>query len=273
MRSAQYEIGIIGAGNAAEGIVHGLLRNSVLLDDRIIVSNHNPEKRKLFAERFKIAVTDDNRQVASNSYIVILAVKPQIYRDVVAEIRDLVTDEHVIVSIMAGVSTGTLEAQFAQIAARVVRVMPNLPMHVGAGMAGVFPGKHAREADLLRAQRIFEASGRTVVMESEALMDAVTAVSGSGPAYFYYFVEAITAAGQKAGLSAQHAALLAKQSCLGAARMMLESSDTPAVLRAKVTSPNGTTQAAMDSFAAEKVFEHIQEAVLAAYRRSQELGH
>ncbi len=273
MLATQYEIGIIGAGNAAEGIVHGLLRNSLLLDDRIIVSNRNAAKRQLFADRFRIAVTDDNRHVVANSYILILAVKPQVYRDVVAEIKDLVCGEHVIVSIMAGVSTATLEAQFPNIEARVIRVMPNLPMHVGAGMAGVFPGRHAREADLLRAQRIFDAAGRTVVMDNEALMDAVTAVSGSGPAYFYYFVEAITAAGQKAGLSTQQAALLAKQSCLGAARMMVESSDPPSVLRAKVTSPNGTTQAALDSMTRSRVFEDIEEAVLAAFRRSQELGH
>ena len=139
-------------------------------------------------------------------------------------------------------------------------------------MAGVCKGKHAQEIDLLRAQRIFDTGGRSIVIHDEAQMDAVTAVSGTGPAYFYFFVEALTAAGVEAGLSCQQADVLAKQACLGAARMMLESGDPPSTLRRKVTSPRGTTQAALDSMAENHVFEHIKKAVLAAWHRSQELG-
>lgn len=270
--TTQFEIGVIGSGNAAEGIVHGVLRKSVLLDDRIVASDPHAERRKVFADRFKIAVTDDNRYVVENSYIIILAVKPQQYAAVCDEFADLVREDHVIVSIMAGVSTRSIEARFPNVDARVVRVMPNLPMHVGAGMAGVHAGTHAREVDILRAQRIFEAGGRTIVIEEEALMDAVTAVSGSGPAYFYYFVEALTAAGQRAGLSQQQADILAKQTCLGAARMMIESGDTPTVLREKVMSPGGTTQAAIEFFGHKSLFDSIQDGVLAAWQRSQELG-
>ncbi|MFQ5413140.1 MAG: pyrroline-5-carboxylate reductase [Phycisphaerae bacterium] len=270
--TTQYEIGVIGAGNAAEGIVHGILRNSVLLDDRIIASDPAAARRKVFVDRFHIDVTDDNRRVASDSYILLLAVKPQQYVDVCRGIADLIRTEHLIVSIMAGVSTASIEAQFAHVDARVVRVMPNLPIHVGAGMAGVHAGRHAREVDLLRAQRIFDAGGKSIVIDDESLMDAVTAVSGSGPAYFYYFVEAITDAGVDAGLSPSQAAILAKQSCLGAARMMLESGESPAVLRDKVTSPGGTTQAAMESMGKNGVFDHIKEAVSAARDRSRTLG-
>ena len=175
-------------------------------------------------------------------------------------------------SIMAGVSTCSLEKKFPHIQARVVRAMPNLPCHVGAGMAGVCRGRHAQEVDLLRAQRIFDAGGRSIVIEDESQMDAVTAVSGSGPAYFYYFVEAMTAAGVAAGLSQQQADILAKQTCFGAARMMLESGEPPSVLREKVTSPGGTTQAALESMKPHQVFEHIKEGVLAAWKRSRELG-
>jgi len=150
--------------------------------------------------------------------------------------------------------------------------MPNLPIHVGAGMAGVCKGQFAQTVDLLRAQRIFDAGGRSIVIEDESQMDAVTAVSGSGPAYFYYFVEALVAAGQRAGLSRQQADILAKQSCLGAARMMLESGEPPDVLRAKVTSPGGTTQAAIESMTKDRVFEHICDGVIAAWKRGQELG-
>lgn len=272
-RHTQYEIGVIGSGNAAEGIVHGLLRNSVLLDDRIIASDPSEARRRAFRDRFNITVTDDNRHVVAESYILILAVKPQIHKEVIAGFADLVREDQVIVSIMAGVSTGAIEALLCDVKARVVRVMPNLPMHVGAGMAGVHPGKHAGDADLLRAQRIFDAGGKSIHVEDEALMDAVTAVSGSGPAYFYYFTQALIEAGTRAGLSPQHASLLAKQSCLGAARMMLEGNEAPEALRAKVTSPGGTTAAAVASFEKNGVFEHLVEAALAACERSRELGN
>lgn len=272
MTNFLYEIGVIGAGNAAEGIVHGILRSTVLFNDRIVAADPVESRRQLFSSRFDVAVTDDNRHLVSNSYILVLAVKPQQFVDVLREFADLVTESHLIVSIMAGVSTATLEASFPDRKIRVVRAMPNLPVHVGAGMAGVCRGKFATEADLLRAQRIFDAGGRSIVIEDEARMDAVTAVSGSGPAYFYYFVEALTEAGERAGLTRQQADILAKQTCLGAARMMIESADPPAVLRQKVTSPGGTTQAALESMGSNQVFEHICEGVLAACRRSHELG-
>ncbi len=268
----QYEIAVIGSGNAAEGIVHGLLRRMILLDDRIIATDPNPQRRQAFADRFNIAVSDDNRSAVENSYIVLLAVKPQQYREVCAQFADVIRADHVIVSIMAGVATEAIAAQFPQVNARVVRVMPNLAMHVGEGMAGIFPGRYATEADLLRAQRIFEAGGRAVVLRAEGLMDAVTAVSGTGPAYFYYFCEAIIAAGEKAGLSHQEATLLATQTCLGAARMMIESSDAPDVLRKKVMSPGGTTEAAVESMLAGGVKDQVEAAVLAAWKRSQDLG-
>lgn len=268
----QYEIGILGAGNAAEGIVHALLRNSTLLDDRILVAARGTERAAVFQQRFGVAVTDDNCHLVKNSYILLIAVKPQNFRDLFREIGNLVREDHLLVSIMAGVSTRSIEQAIPHVRARVVRVMPNLPMHVGCGMAGVFPGQYASDADLLRAQRIFDAGGKTVHIEDEALMDAVTAVSGSGPAYFYYFTEAVIEAGKRAGLSPRYAQLLAKQACLGAARMMIESNESPDVLRQKVTSPNGTTAAAVAKMLESKVFEDIVAAVLAAHARSRELG-
>lgn len=271
MRS-QFEIGVVGAGNAAEGIVQGILRNTILFADRIIASARTEARRKQFETRFQVATTADNRFLAANSDIIILAVKPQQFSEVCGGFADLIRDDHLIVSIMAGVSTAALERHFPAVKARVVRAMPNLPVHVGAGMAGLCKGTHAQDVDLLRAQRIFDAGGRSIVIEDETQMDAVTALSGSGPAYFYYFVEALTAAGERMGLTPQQAAILAKQTCLGAARMMLESGEMPAVLRGKVTSPGGTTQAAIASMQANKVREHIEEAVEAARRRSQELG-
>lgn len=270
--TTQYEIGVIGAGNAAEGIVHGILRNTILFADRMIASDPLESRRRLFAERFDVAVTTDNRHLVSNSDIIILAVKPQQYVEVCRDIAEYIRADHLIVSIMAGVSTTSIQALFPHVQARVVRAMPNLPIHVGAGMAGVCKGRYAQDVDLLRAQRIFDAGGRSIVIEDEGQMDAVTAVSGTGPAYFYFFVEALTVAGQRAGLSRQQADILAKQACFGAARMMLESGETPDFLREKVTSPGGTTQAAVESMGNNQVFEHICEAVLAAWKRSRELG-
>lgn len=272
MVTTQYEIGVIGAGNAAEGIVHGILRNTLLFADRLIAADPSKERRDVFRDRFKIEVTADNRELVANSYIIILAVKPQQYIGVCQEIADLIGEQHLVVSIMAGVSTASIEALFPAVPVRVVRAMPNLPIHVGAGMAGLCKGRHAQEVDLLHAQRIFEAGGRSIVIEDESHMDAVTAVSGSGPAYFYYFVEALMAAGEKAGLPRRQAEILAKQTCLGAARMMLESEEPPDVLRRKVTSPGGTTQAALESMAENKVFDHLVEGFLAAWKRSQDLG-
>jgi pyrroline-5-carboxylate reductase len=268
----QFEIGVIGAGNAAEGIIHGVLRNSILLDDRIIASDINDVRRQAIAQKFKIETTDDNVFVVENSYILLLAVKPQQYEECIAEFSAKVREDHLIVSIMAGVPTAALEACFPHVRARVVRVMPNLASHVGAGMAGVHPGRYASEADLLRAQRIFDAGGKSVHIDDEMLMDAVTAVSGSGPAYFYLFTEAMVAAGKRAGLSEQYANLLAKQTALGAARMMLESGDSPSTLREKVTSKGGTTFAALEKMREHEVFEHIVNGVLAAFERSRELG-
>ncbi|HUU83177.1 MAG TPA: pyrroline-5-carboxylate reductase [Phycisphaerae bacterium] len=270
--TTQYEIGIIGAGNAAEGIADGVLRKSVLFNDRMIASDPAPERRQVFAERFHIAVTDDNRRVVQHSYIIILAVKPQIWREVLAGFVDLIRDDHLIVSIMAGVSTRSIEERVPHVRARVVRVMPNLPIHVGAGMAGVHAGRNATEADRLHAQRIFDAGGRSLVINDEPLMDAVTAVSGTGPAYFYYFVEALIEAGVRMGLSEQYASLMAKHACYGAARMLLETGERPADLRRKVTSPGGTTQAAVENMRETRLYENIVAAAMAARQRSEELG-
>lgn len=249
-----------------------MLRQSVLLEDRIIASDPNPERRRVFENRFHVATTDDNRHLVQESHILLLAVKPQQYREVVGEFANLVREDHLIVSIMAGISTASLEACFPHVKARVVRAMPNLASHVGAGMAGVCPGRYASEADLLRAQRLFDAGGKSVHIQAEELMDAVTAVSGTGPAYYYFFTEALMEAAKRIGLSPQYANLLAKQTSLGAARMMLECGETPDVLREKVASPGGTTEAAMKSMRDNNVFELIVRGITAAYNRSRELG-
>jgi pyrroline-5-carboxylate reductase len=183
----------------------------------------------------------------------------------------LLRNDHLFISIMAGVSTKRIEDTFGK-RTKAVRVMPNLPIRVGAGIAGICAGQFATADDVTATRAIFDAGGSTVLLNDESLMDAVTAVSGSGPAYFYYFVEAMVAGGVACGLSEDDALKLAEYTCLGAAKMMLETGEPPADLRHKVTSKGGTTQAALEHMERIGVSGAIRDAVKAAFNRGRELG-
>jgi len=270
--AGKYELGFIGAGNMAEGILAAVVAQQLYPAEAIVASDPVAERRELFAQRFGIAVTDDNRQLVTDTKRVIWAVKPQSFDDVAAQLADVVRDDQLFISIMAGMSTKRIAAAFAGIKARVVRVMPNLPIKVGAGMSGLYGGEYATKQDITETQALFDAGGNSVVVQDEVLMDAVTAISGSGPAYFYAFVEAMVAGGTACGLSEADALKLAKCTCLGAARMMLESDEPPAELRRKVTSKGGTTQAALEYMANAGVNEAIRDAVRAAFERGRQLG-
>jgi len=266
-----YNLGIIGAGNMAEGIVAAVVAKGLYPAGQIIVSDPVADRRQLFAERFGTVVTEDNRRLVAQARRVLFAVKPQNFEQVAGGLADAVSGDHLLISIMAGVSTGRIAAAFPHVKARVVRVMPNLPIRVGAGIAGVFRGEHATDTDLAEVRAMLDAGGSTVVVTDESLIDAVTAVSGSGPAYFY-FVEAMVAGGVACGLTEADALKLAEHTCLGAARMMLETGEPPAELRRKVTSKGGTTQAALEHMAACTVGDAIRDAVRKAFERAQELG-
>ncbi|MCL2330186.1 MAG: pyrroline-5-carboxylate reductase, partial [Phycisphaerae bacterium] len=274
----RYELASIGAGNMAEGIISAVLDRGVYPREAILVSDPVAERRQLFASRFGVAVTDDNRQLVAESKRIMLAVKPQGFAEVAASVADCVRPDSLFISIMAGQSVATIAAALGSGSAdvrgdvRVVRVMPNLPICVGAGMAGIFGGSSATADDVAEVQRIFNAGGGSIVVSDESLMDAVTAISGSGPAYFYFFVEAMVEGGKACGLTEAESLSLAKQTALGAARMMLEMGDSPADLRAKVTSKGGTTQAALDAMRQTGVDRAIRDAVIAAFRRGQELS-
>lgn len=272
MTVRQFEFGFIGAGNMAEGIAAAAVGQKLYRPEEIIVSDPVADRRRLFAESFGVEAVEDNRQVAAESDRIVLAVKPQQFDAVAAGLADAVGEDQVIVSIMAGVGTQRIQAAFPGIKARVVRVMPNLPIRVGAGMAGICAGRRATEKDVADVKALFDAGGNSLVVEDESLMDVVTAVAGSGPAYFYYFVEAIVAGATGCGMSEDDALSLAKQTCLGAARMMLESDDPPAELRRKVTSKGGTTQAALEHMSKMGVHDAVRDAVKAAFERGRELG-
>jgi len=256
----------------AEGIVAGLLNSGRCAADRIIVSDPLPERRALFDRRFGVSTTEDNREAVRQADTLVLAVKPQTFGDLASELGACLRDDQLIVSIMAGWSSKSVAEALGGGTIRVVRVMPNLPIRVGTGVAGICAGDHATPDDVVRVKGIFDAAGQSVVIEREDLMDAVTAVSGSGPAYFYYVTEAIIAGGVAAGLDREQAVQLAKNTCLGAARMMVETGFEPAELRRQVTSRGGTTQAAIEMMDWAGVSEAIRLAVQVAARRSKELG-
>ncbi len=270
--ASRFELGVIGAGNMAEGIVAGALRHNVLAAGQIIVSDPVEARRQYFAQHFGVAVTDDNRRAASESRCVMLAVKPQAFDEAARGFADAITADHLVISIMAGLGTKRIAAALGAGRRRVIRVMPNLPIRLGAGVAGIFGGEHATPGDIELVRRIFNAGGQSIVVQDESHIDAVTAVSGSGPAYFYYVVEAMAAAGTEVGLSPTDALTLAEHACLGAARMMIETGEPPAELRRKVTSKGGTTQAAIEYMDKAGVGRAIRDAVKAAFQRARELG-
>ncbi len=267
-----YALGFVGAGNMAEGIVAGVLDAGVYEPGAIVAADPAAARRDLFAERFGVATTDDGLQVVGSADVIVLAVKPQVFGEVATVLAVGLSGDPLVLSIMAGWSSGAVAEALGGGSIRVVRVMPNLPICVGAGVAGICAGASATSEDVATVERIFNAAGQSVVLDDEGLMDAVTAVSGSGPAYFYYFTEAIVAGGIEAGLEPGQALALAQNTCLGAARMMLETGIDPAELRRQVTSPGGTTQAAIESMTGAGVPEAIKQAVLAAAKRSKELG-
>jgi pyrroline-5-carboxylate reductase len=265
------ELGFLGAGNMAEAICRGLLAKGVVPAGGILASDPAEPRRSLFADRLEVAVTTDNAELARRCPRIVLAVKPQHMADALEPLKGQLTADHLLISVAAGIGTGWVEQVFAGTAVRVVRVMPNTPMLVGAGMSALCAGRHATGPDLAYAESLFAAAGQTLIV-TEDLMDAVTAVSGSGPAYFFYFVEALVAGGKRAGLAEAQAMQLAEATLAGAARLLAESPDPPAELRRKVTSPGGTTEAALKSMAEGKVFERIVAAVEAAAARSRQLG-
>ncbi|MCG3181293.1 MAG: Pyrroline-5-carboxylate reductase [Phycisphaerae bacterium] len=268
---ADCELAIVGAGNMAEAIVRGVLGAGLLAPQQIVAADPDAKRRELFGQMGVEAVESATAAVRPASRI-LLAVKPQTMSAVLAELAGVARPDALIVSIAAGVSTWRIESALPGQSRRVVRVMPNTPMLVGRGMSVLVKGSHATDEDLHWARRLFDAGGETLVVDDEALIDAVTAVSGSGPAYFFYLIENMVAAGQAEGLSEADAVKLAAVTCQGAAMLLLESGQPPRELRRKVTSPGGTTQAACDLLDARGVKEAMIDAVRAAAARSRELG-
>ena len=271
---ALYELGIIGAGNMAEAIVRGVIRAALLRPDQIIAADVAPTRRQLFTEQLDVRAVESNADAAKYARTLLLSVKPQHMADALAAVGAAMRPDALVVSIAAGTTISFIEQRLATrpgaAPLRVVRAMPNTPMLVGEGMTALAPGAHATPEDLKKARRIFESAGAVIEVD-ESLIDAVTALSGSGPAYFFYLTEHMIAAGVQMGLSPEHARLLVTRTALGAAKMLTESSDAPQELRRKVTSPGGTTEAAIRHMESGRLPDVVKQAIFNAERRGKEL--
>ena len=263
-----YALGFVGAGNMAEAIARGAIDKGVLKPGQMIASDPSSGRKQVFAG-LGIQAVDSNAELIAHSGQVLLAIKPQVLPALAGELASHGREDQVLISIMAGIGTKKL-CEVVGKPVRAVRVMPNTPMMVGLGMSGLALGEHARPGDEALALELFGAAGEVVRVE-EKLMDAVTAVSGSGPAYVYYLAEAMEKAAVELGLG-EHARLFVSQTLVGAARMLAESPDSAAELRRKVTSPGGTTAAAIGHMETHKLIDIIADAVKAAEARGRELG-
>ena len=262
-------IAFIGGGNMAEAIMRGLLRDDGSVE--ICVAEISPARRDELAQQFpSVRVVAHAAEAAESCEIVILAIKPQQAESVLEQIKPVITTGKLVISIMAGIPSVKIEAHLTS-GCRVIRTMPNTPALIGAGATAVCSGRNASSDDLERARRIFTLVGTAVTVE-EKLMDAVTGLSGSGPAYVFMFLEALADAGVKNGLPRDVAARLAAQTVLGAARMVVETGEHPALLKEKVTSPGGTTIAALHSLENGGFRGVVMDAVEAACFRSKELA-
>lgn len=264
----RYELGFIGAGNMAEAIARVAIDKQVLSATQMIASDPMDQRRHVFAS-LNIPVTTDNSEVMGQAQHILLAVKPQTLPALGQTLGAVDPQRQVVMSIMAGVRTQRI-VDLASKPVRIVRIMPNTPLLVGCGMSGIAMGQFAQSGDESLAVKLFGAAGEAILV-NEADLDAITAVSGSGPAYVFYLAEAMQRAASELGLS-QHAALLVGQTILGAAQLIRQSDDAPEELRRKVTSPGGTTEAALRHLDGNKTTDVFINAIKAAQKRSIELG-
>ncbi len=266
-----HRITFIGGGNMARSLIGGLVRDGGDAG-AIHVAEPNAPARDSLEREFGVVTHADNHEAVRDADVVVLAVKPQVLPGVCADLGPILAESHpLVISIAAGIRTDQIERWLGTQAA-IVRVMPNTPSLIGAGANGLFANARVGDDGRRRARAILDASGICEWIGDEALMDTVTGISGSAPAYFFLMVEALEDAAAAHGLDRESARRLAAQTCLGAGRMMMESGEAPAELRRRVTSPNGTTQAALDSFARDDLRDIVARAVDAARKRGGELA-
>lgn len=265
----RHRIGIIGMGHLGITLAEGWLRCGFVRPGELVVTR----SRALAGHDLPVTLVDEPRSVVHAAEQIIITVRPQQFAALAPTIRNLASRRQTLITCMAGIHTDTVAAALSDAPVAVVRAMPNLPFKFGQGVTGLFAGSHADAVKLNAARELFDAGGsHTVVVEDEALMDVVTAVSGSGPAYFYYFVEALTHAAHKFGLPLEAARALATATCAGAGVTLLNDTAMPSELRKSITSAGGTTEAATRVLEQADVVSAMLAAVGAAVQRGRELG-
>ncbi len=259
-------IAFIGGGNMARSLVGGLI-SAGTSRTRISVSEPQVELRNKLHQDFGVHVHAENISVATGAHVIVLAVKPQVLKEVVVLLGPLVAEYRpLLISVAAGVTTPSIQRWTGGHPA-LVRVMPNTPALIGAGISGLYANGNVSPNQRELAETIMRAVGKTIWIEDESLMDTVTAVSGSGPAYFFYIMQAIKDAAVTEGLDSDTARLLVLETALGAARLAVESVENPGTLQERVTSPGGTTEAAINVLDSSGVSEAFGKAVSAARAR------
>ena len=264
------KIAFLGAGNMAGALVKGLLAAGAASADEILCTDVRTERLDELARKHGVKTSRDNAESARWADVIVLATKPQVFDRLLPDVAKGVRAPSLVVSIAAGVPIAAIEARLPP-GTRVVRTMPNTPCLVDAGATAIAAGTHASDDDVALARRIFEAVGVTVVLD-ETLLDAVTGLSGSGPAYMFLIIEALSDAGVKVGLHRDSAQLLAAQTVLGSAKLLLETGEHPGRLKDQVTSPGGTAIAGLHTLEAGGLRTTLINAVEPATARSRELG-
>ena len=265
------KLGFIGIGNMGEALIRGIIGAGLISPADILARDLDVDRLSNLSNELRIAAVESNRELVRRADIVLIALKPNVIHSVLSEISSDLSQPKWCISIAAGVSTAAIEDAL-QADSPVVRVMPNTPAMVREGMAAICPGKHASKEHIRKTQQIFQAVGKAIVVKEEKLMDAVTALSGSGPAFVFLVIESLTDAGVKLGLSYADASIMAAQTVLGASKMLLETGEHPAVLKNKVTSPGGTTAAGLYELERGSVRADIIDAVVAAALRSKQMS-
>jgi len=264
------KIGIIGTGNMGEALISGLIYARSSVPKNIICSDVRKDKLKSIQDAYGVVTTTSNIDVVKASEIVIYAIKPQIMASILRETASHLDMSKVIISIAAGVPLAAIESCLNK-DLRLIRVMPNIAASVKEGAAAIAAGKHASKGDLKLAKAVFDSVGKSIIIEEE-FMDAITGLSGNGPAYIFLIVDALADAGVKMGLAREDALLLAAQSVLGAAKLLLETGEHPGRLKDRVTSPGGTAIAALHTIEEGGLRTTLINAVEVGTNRSKELG-
>lgn len=264
-------LGVIGVGTIGNAIIEGLINNDTMKSSQIVGSTAHQVTAEKASEKLNIEILTDNKTLVRKSDFLLLAVKPQVMAVVTEEIGKLVTEEQLIISVAAAVETNYIESRLKSKVA-VIRAMPNTPVTVNEGITVLCPGQLATEDDIELARKLFTPVGRVKLLQEEQLMNAVTGLSGSGPAYGYLIIEALIEAGVKVGLPRQLATTLASQSLLGAAKMVLATGEHPAMLKDMVTTPAGTTVDGIMKLEEGGVRVAMIKAIVKATEKAEELN-